>query len=71
MNSTVWGQAYVLLTLLEHHFERKMAFFVEKRILILSKKDDEDLNICTIPNLSILNPIMLSVLRLGGFFYKL
>jgi hypothetical protein len=66
------GQTYVLITLLEHHFERKMAFLIEKRILILSKKDDVDLKICTIPNLSILNPNMLSVLRLEGFFfYKL
>jgi hypothetical protein len=40
-------------------------------MLILSKKDDVDLKICTIPNLSILNPNMLSVLRLEGFFYKL
>jgi hypothetical protein len=39
------GQTYVLITLLEHHFERKMAFLIEKGMLILSKKDDVDLKI--------------------------
>jgi hypothetical protein len=62
------GQTYVLITLLERHFERKMAFLIEKSMLILSKKDDEDLKICTMPNLSILNPNLLSVLRLEVFF---